>query len=110
MSAIVDFYRGDAPDYLGRRLDEILAWNDVRLELVHNYIQVLFPLRDESFFNISAPLLNEETIAAFRADERLRANLARAFERMLHFYGLRHDETGRVVRAEHFGMAAMNWL
>src|SRR5437867_3026142 len=111
MSAVVDFYRGDAPDFLGRRLDDLLAWNDVRLELVHNYIQVLFPLRDESFFNISAPLLDEETVAAFRADEKLRATLARALESMLHFYGLLYDEAGgRVVRAEHFPMAAMNWL
>jgi hypothetical protein len=111
MSAVVDFYRGDSPDYLGRQLDEILAWNDVRLELVHNYIQVLFPLREESLFNSRAPLLDEETMTAFRGDAQLRANLERAFERMLQFYGMRLDrESGRVERADNFRLAALNWL
>lgn len=111
MSAIVDFYRGDAPDYLGRRFDDILAWNDVRLEMVHNYIQVLFPLSEESMFNSSAPLLDQETITAFRADDRAKANLGRAFERMLGFYGLHYDEaTAQVVRADNFFIARQNWI
>jgi hypothetical protein len=111
MSSIVDFYRGDAPDYLGRTLDEILSWDDERLEDVHNYIQVLFPLGEYSFFNIRAPLIDEATIAAFQGDERLRANLARSFERLLAFYGMRYDpRTGKVELAVDFVEKALNWL
>ena len=111
MTAIVDFYRGDTADYLGRCLDEILGWNDVRLELVHNYIQVLFPLREESWFNANAPLIDDDTAAVFQRDEQLRANLTKAFERMLRFYGLRSEpEGGKVVRGDNFSLAMMNWL
>jgi Opioid growth factor receptor (OGFr) conserved region len=111
MSSIIDFYRGTAPDYMGRRLSDIWAWDDERLEWIHNYIQVLFPLGEASFFNIRAPLVNDDTIAAFLAEERLRANLARSFERMLSFYGLRFDpKTGKVEMAVDFAEKALNWL
>src|SRR5207248_62155 len=89
---------------------EMLAWNDVRLEMFHDYIQVLFPLREQSFFNWNAPLLDDATIAAFRADEALRANLARAFERMLLFYGLHYSATGKVLRTDEFALKARHWL
>jgi hypothetical protein len=111
MSVIVDFYRGTRPDYLGRSLDEILGWDDDRLEYVHNYIQVLFPLREGSFFNASAPLLDDPTVSAFREDEGLRQNLEQAFESMLHFYGLERDPgSGKVTRAPHFPDRAAEWL
>jgi hypothetical protein len=111
MSSIVDFYRGDAPDFLGRTLDEILSWDDERLEDVHSYIQVLFPLGEYSFFNIRAPLIDEGTISAFQADPRLRANLARSFERMLAFYGMGYDpKSGKVELAVDFVEKALNWL
>src|SRR5205823_15955 len=109
--SIVDFFRGTAPDYQGRRLDDILAWDDDHLESIHDYIQVLFPLYEPSMFNFRAPLLDEATVAAFRADEGARANLARAFERMLRFYGLRHDAaSGKVLRADNFAQKAENWI
>jgi hypothetical protein len=108
---LVAFYRGEEPDYQGRRLEDMLAWNDVRLEMFHDYIQVLFPLRDPSFFSSRAPLLDDATIASFRADEKIRANLTRAFERMLLFYGLRHDgASGTVVRTDEFALKARHWL
>jgi hypothetical protein len=109
--SIVDFYRSNAPDYLGRRLSDILSWDDEHLEMHHNYIQVLFPLPESSMFNFRAPLLDPATIDTFHRDEQLRANLARAFERMLSFYGFRFDPTtGQVLRSDHFAQQAMNWL
>src|SRR5579864_4023505 len=110
-SSIVAFYRGEAPDYLNRRLQDIWGWDNDRLEEVHDYIQVLFPNREPSMFNARAPLLDDETVAAFRSDPRLRENLVLSLARMLRFYGLRFDAgTGQVVRADDFSERAANWI
>src|SRR5271170_564607 len=41
---LVAFYRGGYTDN-GGTLDQMLSWDDARLESVHDYIQWLFPLR-----------------------------------------------------------------
>jgi hypothetical protein len=111
MTSIVAFYREEAPDYRGRWLRDIWAWDDERLEERHNYIQILFPNREPSMFNAHAPLLDGKTIAAFRDDPQLRANLARSFDRILSFYGLAyHPETQQVLHTPHFPDRAANWL
>ncbi len=107
---LVAFYRGGAPDYMGRRLEDIWAWDDDLLEMIHNYIQVLFPLREQSLFSYHAPLLDDAVVAAFHADDRLRANLTTSFERMLRFYGFRLDESGKVLRADNFVIRSRNWI
>ena len=93
MSAIVDFYLGQAPDSEGRFLRDIRRWGFDRLESVHDYIQWLFPLRVPSQFNPHAPLLDAPTIRRFLDDESLRRELRASFEQMLAFYGfvLRED-------------------
>src|SRR5262245_5587601 len=65
VSRLLDFYRGEGTDAEGRRLDDILAWRDGRLEAVHDFIQWLFPLPEPSRFNPDAPLLTPHDIAAF---------------------------------------------
>jgi hypothetical protein len=101
---ILAFYRG-APDACGRTLDEILAWDDERLEDVHDYIQWLFPTTRRSDFNPFAPVLTESTVAEFRADAALRARLRDAFLRMLRFYGFEVLE----VRGHPVVRRAANW-
>ncbi len=88
-SQLIDFYRGEAADSEGRTLEEILGWDYIRLELVHDFVQWLFPLDEPSAFNPDAPLLTNDDIAAFRRIPPLRENLMRAFEKMLGFYGFR---------------------
>jgi hypothetical protein len=62
-------------------------------------------------FNARAPLLDAETVAAFRADEGLRANLALSLDVMLRFYGLEYDAAaGRVKRRDDFAERARDWL
>src|SRR5215471_16243989 len=85
---VVDFYAGGR-DAEGRTLEAILAWNDERLEAVHDYIQWVFPARRPSAVNPLAPLVTDETVRAFERDPVLRDRLAHAFARMLRFYGLR---------------------
>jgi hypothetical protein len=108
---VVAFYRGEAPDYKGRTLQALWEWDDEHLEDSHDYIQVLFPLKEPSYFNERAPLLDDASVAAFRADDRIKSNLLRSFDRMLRFYGFRRDEqTGEVVEAENFAARATEWL
>jgi hypothetical protein len=111
MSAIVDFYRGEKPDYHGRMLRDIWTWDEDRLENSHNYIQVLFPNREQSRFAANAPLLDQATIDEFLRDERLRKNLATSFDVMLRFYGLEYDPASGVVRRrDNFADRARNWI
>lgn len=112
-SAIVGFYRGIAPDARGRMLEDILAADDGWLERTHDYIQWLFPLRARSAFNMHAPTLDDATIAAFGADDALRNNLRRAFERMLAFYGFEEQDANgahMIVPASNAVTQQRNWL
>ena len=112
-SPVVRFYRGDGHDARGRRFEDILTWDDRQLEAVHDYIQWLFPLDEPSRFNWQAPLVTATDREAFRDDPRLRANLRRAFERMLLFYGLRLERSGdevRVARSEAWTVRSQEWL
>jgi hypothetical protein len=118
MSPLIEFYRGTGKDSEGRRLDAILAWDDGRLEEVHDFIQWLFPLPEPSRFNPDAPLLTAEDIAAFRQDPALRKNLRRSFERILSFLGLAETAGGEVIEGPNMAARAPdvwhypnhNWL
>jgi hypothetical protein len=86
---IVSFYDPDvqAKDAHDRTMEQILMWADYRLEDCHNYIQMLFPVPEGSAYSWEAPIIDRETIEAFRSRSELRNQLRRAFERMLNFYG-----------------------
>jgi hypothetical protein len=108
---LVQFYQGTAPDYKGRTLRDLWAWDDERLEDVHDFIQVLFPLDEPSRVSARAPLLDDATIERFRQDETIQANLLKSFRRMLAFYGFRLDEmTKELTKADNFAERAANWL
>ena len=80
---------------------------------MHDYIQWLFPLRTFSRFNPDAPILDDEIIARFRADERLRAELLASFRQMLAFYGFDYrEQDGRptVTLAPDAAARQRNWL
>ncbi|PSN74181.1 hypothetical protein BS50DRAFT_670632 [Corynespora cassiicola Philippines] len=88
-SIILRFYDPviKAPDFKGRRLDDILDWNDSHLERSHNYVQMLFPLPEGSPYNYEAPVIDRPVLEAFRSRPELRNALRRSFERILQFYG-----------------------
>lgn len=106
---LVGFYRDGGHDDRGRTLSEIVAWDDERLEDIHDFIQWLFPLPERSGANPSAPVLDRETMETFRATPVMKERLRQAFVRMLLFYGLRWTGTA-VERAENFRERARNWL
>ena len=112
-SPLVRIYRHQGPDHLGRMLAEIWHWSHDALEVHHDYIQWLFPLRTPSSANRHAPLLTDDDIGHWLDDPMLRMNLRRSFEVMLQFYGLRltHAEgTLNVVLASNAAERQLHWL
>lgn len=108
MSRLADFYRGDAPDAEGRSLADLWAYSDREMEAVHDFIQWMFPLREPSRFNPSAPRVTDADVAEFRADPLIREALGRSFGRFLDFLGLRF-EGGEVVEGDDFARKADLW-
>lgn len=84
---LISFYDGTGQDSKGRTLADILAWDANKLEACHDYIQILFPLPEESGVNWNAPVINQEIFEAFRGSEELRGALRKSFERICWFYG-----------------------
>jgi hypothetical protein len=95
-SLIILFYSGRQPDDRGRYLDDIQKWSDDRLESVHDFIQWMFPLREPSGVNPTAPVLDAATIAEFRSRPDVQEKLRASFTRMLKFYGM--ETAGAVPR------------
>ena len=106
---IVSFYRGGR-DSEGRAVADILAWDDERLEAVHDYIQWVFPTKQPSGVNPAAPLVTAGTISEFEKDPLLRAGLRSSLDRMLRFYGLRRNGGRIEMDAARFTERARNWL
>lgn len=108
---LISFYRGSEPNNNGVTLDQILSWDDARLESMHNYIQWLFPLKKRSNPNPIAPCLDNATIRKFQGDAMLKNQVLRSFRRMLTFYGLQMDEVTKVItRASNFNGRSAVWL
>jgi hypothetical protein len=105
---IVAFYEGNGPDDRGRSLDEILQFDDDALERVHDFIQWLFPMRERSGANPTAPRLDPAAIEAFRTRPQLHSALLRSLDRMLSFYGLAWAGDA-IVRGSTFVKRSM-WL
>ncbi|MBM6596315.1 opioid growth factor receptor-related protein [Microvirga pudoricolor] len=80
------FLSGTGTDGRGRLVGDVLAFDDHRLEAVHDYIQWLFPLRTRSMAQPGAPVLTQAEAEAIRADPKARTALVHASDMMLGFY------------------------
>lgn len=110
---IILFYAGQAADVFGRGIEEIWAWDHEQLEVVHDYIQWLFPLRERSRFNPQAPSLTDGVVEKFLADAVLRGRLKKSLEVMLGFYGfemLKSDGPVQIKCAPSFRLRSPVWL
>jgi hypothetical protein len=97
MSAILDFYRdekGVANPSGYSHFDIVHNWSDNDWEGIHDFIQWVFPLKEPSMFNSDAPLLTDEDIAIFKADDELKQAMIASFHRFLKFLGLRAAYVG----------------
>jgi hypothetical protein len=95
---IVSFYREEGTDGSGRKLSQILAWDDTKLEAYHDFIQWLFPLTEGSRAVPGSPVLQQAEIQAFKADPALQARLNEAFRRMLAFYKFDYSQEGGEIK------------
>jgi hypothetical protein len=107
MSPLIAFYSGAGRDAAGRTIDQIWSWDHRRLEMVHDFIQWLFPLPEPSRFNPDAPLLTSADIQAFRENADLQARVLRSLDLMLDFLGLARDNAV-ILRGSDFARA--HWL
>jgi len=87
MGPIHAFLAGEGPDGAGRRLADVIAFGDARIEGVHDFIQWCFPLREASLAVPGAPVLTRAEAEAIRADPAALAGLCAARDRMVRFYG-----------------------
>jgi hypothetical protein len=112
--SIVRFYAGKGTDSGGRTIEEVWDFGYRQLEIVHDYIQWLFPLPKPSAYNPEAPLLTPRTALAFRTSEELRGRLSRSIELMLRFYGFetaRAADGGlRIGQTKEFSERSRNWI
>ena len=80
------FLRGTGRDGRGRRLADVLAFDDARVEAVHDFIQWLFPLAEASRAVPGAPVLGAVEAAAIRGDPQAQAGFRAGLARMARFY------------------------
>lgn len=86
MNKLIEFYLHNGPDNHGRSLKEMWSWDNYQLERTHDYIQWMFPTTTPSQYNLDAPLIDQETIDAFRNSSELQSYLTTSsfiFERFL---------------------------
>jgi Opioid growth factor receptor (OGFr) conserved region len=110
MNRLLAFYLGSHPDHQGRMLAEILKQDDLWLELTHDFIQWLFPLREVSRVNRNAPLVDNATARFFREDALLQRHLMAAYLRMLAFYGLQRQADGEVQKGQNWHERKPDWF
>ncbi|RAL59926.1 hypothetical protein DID88_000552 [Monilinia fructigena] len=92
-----------------------MRWNHRKLEEIHDYIQWLFPLPEESMVS-DAPLVDEDVFAAFHASSELQSEVKKSLVKMLNFYGLKfaddldEENSPVIVKASNFNDRCGNWL
>lgn len=94
---LIDFLEGNGEDIYGRTLQSILEtpgrwW----FEFTHNYIQWLFPLREESNAAYSIPL-TDEMVDYIKKNDAILRNIKRSFFKMLEFYGFSYTNNAIVL-------------
>lgn len=62
LSTLTLFYFHGCSDNLGRTLNDYRAFTHEEMESIHNYIQWMFPLNEQSKFSKSAPILTKDDI------------------------------------------------
>lgn len=106
---LLPFYRGEGPTSSGATLEQILSWDDNRLETQHDYIQWLFPTARPSRYNGNSPVLDQTLQRALREDPVVQQNFLRAFDRMLRFYGFRQEANGAILPGDNFAIRSAAW-
>ena len=86
MTPIQAFLAGGGTDGAGRTLATVLAFDDDRIEAVHDFIQWCFPLEQASRAVPGAPVLTPAEADSIRRDPAAHEGLRAALARMRRFY------------------------
>ena len=81
------FLEGKIADNKGRKITDILAYGNIKLEMKHDYIQKVFPTAEASEYDNIMPM-NEQDIKNIRNSEIARENITKMYHKMLKFYKL----------------------
>lgn len=92
------FLAGRGRDGRGRTLADVVAFDDRRIEGVHDFVQWCFPLAQESRAVPGSPVLGEAEAEAIRDDSDAQRGLGAATARMTRFYG---DTDGWLTASDH---------
>lgn len=85
---IIDFLKGEKrASHESLTLLQMLAKRDDQLETAHDFVQWLFPTPEKSNFNLSAPVLDEETAKVVK-EQALGQKVLESYGRFLRFYDL----------------------
>lgn len=85
---LIDFYEEIVPDDHGRYLSDIRNYSNQLLEDCHDWVQWLFPNREPSPYNPTAPLLDDETVEVFKSRNDLKLQVELSLNRVIEFYQL----------------------
>ena len=94
---LVAFYLNQKRSHGGYMFGEIMKWDKLELERNHDYIQTLFPLPSRSKYAPGAPVLTGASLEEFRTNGAVRANVVRAYFKMMNFFGYSVDVSKRRV-------------
>ncbi len=105
---LTSFFTGAGKDSKGRTIDEIIGWDNYNKEIVHDYIQWLFPTMQRSQYNPNAPIPTNAQVAEMIQNPEVISNLKRAYISMLDFYGLKYLDA-QVVPSDKFYERTSEW-
>ena len=83
----IDFFQNKIRNIDSLTYNDILNYDNKKLEDKHNYIQYLFPLPVKSRYNPNAPVISQIFINEAINNMEIRKNIIKSFLRMLNFYG-----------------------
>eukprot|EP00419_Tripos_fusus_P016342 CAMPEP_0172739188 /NCGR_PEP_ID=MMETSP1074-20121228/122011_1 /TAXON_ID=2916 /ORGANISM="Ceratium fusus, Strain PA161109" /LENGTH=196 /DNA_ID=CAMNT_0013568997 /DNA_START=21 /DNA_END=608 /DNA_ORIENTATION=- len=108
---LLPFFQGTGTDSEGRKLKDLRSMGYDDMEMIHDYIQWMFPTDEASQFNWDAPLLGPELQRTFSSDPDLQQEIRLNLGRFCEFLGLELRIAGpvddgashtEVVMAAHF--------
>ena len=77
-SILCDLLEGIGIDHRGRRIDDVLSFDDIKAEQTHDFIQWLFPLDEVSRAVSGAPILGQTDIQLIHTNSDAQANIKRS--------------------------------
>jgi hypothetical protein len=102
-SKIIKFYEKLGNDDYGRSLDQMQHYDYEQLEHNHDYIQWMFPLREKSRVNLSAPVITDKDILYIRQSDAIKQNMLVSKMVITDFWGIskEYSEDKYYARKDH---------